>query len=101
MFFRKKKSRPEIWTFNDLTRLYTAAAAMTRELARLAVSRRGRFVVALAGGEVYRPLYEALANGSARSSTSSTARQMCSEDNRPWTRARYSLSTRPAFSSAR
>ena len=52
--------------FNDLETLSLAAAEMFAELANQAVATRGRFCVALSGGNTPRRLYEILANSPLR-----------------------------------
>jgi 6-phosphogluconolactonase len=51
-----------IRVFNDLEALSLAAAEMFAELANQAIATRGRFCVALSGGNTPRRLYEVLAN---------------------------------------
>lgn len=52
--------------FNDLETLSLAAAEMLAEMANQAVATRGRFCVALSGGNTPRRLYEILANAPFR-----------------------------------
>jgi 6-phosphogluconolactonase len=51
----------DVQTFDDLALLSTAAAAEVVRIARESVTARGRFTVALAGGNTPRPAYELLA----------------------------------------
>lgn len=53
--------QPEVRVFPDLASLSKAAAAEIAEIAQSSITARGRFTVALAGGNTPRPTYELLA----------------------------------------
>ncbi len=60
-------SEPELWLTSNPARLAEAAAELFTNVGREAVSQRGRFTIALAGGNTPRRAYEALAREPWRS----------------------------------